>query len=280
MSKTSIEKQQLKSRKRLKLSKRIWELDFIRGICVILMCFDHFMFDSGYLFGNAWLKEGNEALSAFVQFARDYWVSALRINARYVVIVCFFIVCGISCSFSRSNFKRSIEIAIGAILVSIVTSLLNTAILFGVLHMLACSVFLWWVISKIGKNRYVTAALSFIAGVIIMSVSYSLTTSPPLSPPNLPWLHASLVVGQFSSADYFPLMPYAGIVLIGAALGPLLYPNKKSLLPLPYVNTITTPVRWVGRWAIFFYLFHQLIIAGLLALLSYLFLSPGNWIIF
>ena len=33
---------------------RIWELDFLRGVCVLLMIFDHFMFDVGDIFGSEW----------------------------------------------------------------------------------------------------------------------------------------------------------------------------------------------------------------------------------
>ena len=33
---------------------RIWELDFLRGVCVLLMVFDHTMYDIALQFGNTW----------------------------------------------------------------------------------------------------------------------------------------------------------------------------------------------------------------------------------
>ena len=40
------------------LRERIWELDFIRGLCVFLMIFDHMMFDLAYVFNDAWFPGG------------------------------------------------------------------------------------------------------------------------------------------------------------------------------------------------------------------------------
>ena len=44
----------LSKRKLSKGKNRIWELDFIRGICVLLMIWDHFMFNISEIFGEAW----------------------------------------------------------------------------------------------------------------------------------------------------------------------------------------------------------------------------------
>ncbi len=38
-------------------------------------------------------------------------------------------------------------------------------------------------------------------------------------------------VYDFSPGDYFPLIPNLGIFMAGAALGPVLYNKRRSLLP-------------------------------------------------
>ena len=91
---------------------RIWELDFLRGVCVLLMIFDHFMFDIGDIFGEEWAAvQGTDFFIGLYERALVYAESPLRLVTRDIVVWIFALLCGISCSFSRSNLKRGIEVA-------------------------------------------------------------------------------------------------------------------------------------------------------------------------
>ena len=93
-----------------KSRERIWELDFLRGVCVLLMIFDHFMFDIAGLFDKAWIATGKENIIQIVELAQNYINnSTLRTTTQHIVVWIFALLCGISCSFSRSNLKRGVR---------------------------------------------------------------------------------------------------------------------------------------------------------------------------
>ncbi|NLF79968.1 MAG: DUF1624 domain-containing protein [Clostridia bacterium] len=65
----------------------------------------------------------------------------------------------------------------------------------------------------------------------------------------------------FYTADYFPLIPYLGWFLLGAALGGLLYRDKRSLFP-GRGGRAARPFLWLGRHALLIYILHQPLIYG------------------
>ena len=66
---------------------------------------------------------------------------------------------------------------------------------------------------------------------------------------------------SFYSFDYFPLVPWLGIFLIGVSLGKSVYASKRSLLPWRLPKTF---VNWAGRHSLIIYIAHQPIIMGVL----------------
>jgi uncharacterized membrane protein len=71
---------------------------------------------------------------------------------------------------------------------------------------------------------------------------------------------------SFSSFDYFPLIPWFGVFLIGSALGKSVYASKRSLLPWRLPGTF---VNTAGRHSLLIYLVHQPVIMGVLYLLGW-----------
>ena len=112
----------LSKRKLSKGKNRIWELDFIRGICVLLMIWDHFMFNISEIFGEAWAT-ANPIHNGILDFAYNYESGMLREIFHPIIFCLFFILCGISCNLSRSNLKRGIEALFLAFGITVVTSL-------------------------------------------------------------------------------------------------------------------------------------------------------------
>lgn len=97
---------------------RIKEIDIIRGICILLMIFDHFIL----FYYNAYPDNtSNKILFEIYEFANIYLSNNWRIGIRFVVMSIFFILSGICCSFSRNNLKRGLKILIASMFITLAT---------------------------------------------------------------------------------------------------------------------------------------------------------------
>ena len=241
------------------MEKRIWELDFLRGVCVAAMIFDHVLYDLTYVF--------------FVPFSAlpAYFDWEIRTIIRIGVVLSFVLLCGISCSFSRSNLLRGAKLAVVAILLSAVTKVLDLVqgegdrfiIVFGVLHMLALSIVIYAILEK-----FISGKPLLVLGIVLAGIGVYFYTALYNAPSGFEIL--SLLVplkGGIYSADYFPLLPGVGFLLIGAFLGPVLYGTKTSRFPLKGAPRLSRPFLFAGRHALIFYLAHQPIVLGVLSLL-------------
>lgn len=267
---------------------RIWELDFLRGVCVLLMIFDHFMFDIGDIFGKAWAAaQGTEFFQGLYERALIYAESPLRLVTRDIVVWIFALLCGISCSFSRSNLKRGIEVAVFALIITAVTTYLEMPIKFGILHMFAVAILLWVLINFIArKDAWRTAVICLAVGIMIIIINEFCTARYAIDKnaftDNNDWYFiGEWMVGadNFYSADYYPIFPSVGYMLIGAGVAPLLYPKKRSLVPWLGEYNWHAPFDFWGRIAIWVYVLHQVAIAVILAAISWLFITPGDFVI-
>ena len=276
----------LLANRKSKSSNRIWELDFLRGVCVLLMVFDHTMFDIGYLFNEAWRSVGNETLSHLVDLAANqYMDSALRLTTQHIVVWIFALLCGISCSFSRNNLRRGVQAAIIAMIITIVTFFMDETIKFGILHMFAFSIIFWWFIDTICRhNKFFTAGICLFLGVMIIMLNEGLMTTyasnrHAFTTNNNFYFIGEFMLGEprtFSSADYYPIFPTMGYMLIGSALALFLYPKKKSLLPWLGKYDWHKPFSFWGKIAIWVYALHQVAVVVILSLISFCFMSPSK----
>ena len=262
--------------------RRIWELDFLRGTCVLLMIWDHLMFDIVSIFGPEWV-EANDKFSNILEFANNYWDGGLREFFHPIIFCMFFVICGISCSLSRNNLTRGIQAVMFALGITIVTSLLGEGMVirFGVLHMLAFSIIFWCIIDFVTMhNKTATSALCFIIGTIIIILNTLYIEYPPEEfKPGLEFIGSWYHTNNYS-ADYFPLLPNVGYVLLGASVGSYWYKDKKSLLPVLDKFNWHKPVGIWGRLALWVYVFHQPVIIFLLSIASYTIFTPGDLIFF
>lgn len=276
----------LLANRKSKSSNRIWELDFLRGVCVLLMIFDHTMYDIGFLFCDAWRSVGNDTLSHLVELAADYYRdSALRLTTQHIVVWIFALLCGISCSFSRNNLKRGVQAAIIAMIITLVTYLMNDTIKFGILHMFAFSIIFWWLIDTICMhNKFFTTGICLFLGVMIIMMDKGFMATyaankQAFTDNNTFYFLGEFMLGDprnFSSADYYPIFPTTGYMLIGSSLAIFLYPKKKSLLPWLGKYDWHKPFSFWGKIAIWVYALHQVAVVVLLSLVSFCFMSPSE----
>lgn len=220
---------------------RIWEIDFLRGVAIILMALFHLFYD---------LKE-------FYGYNFEYQTGIIYYIGKLSALM-FIMLTGISCSFSKNNLKRGIRVLFYALIITIVTYIYdpNTYVNFGILHFLATCIILYKFFRPLNNLAlFSLGTLIILTGYIINQFSVSSNIFVPFG----------LTSDNYTSLDYYPLFPYLGVFLYGIAIKSLLYPANKSLLN-PYFNF--KPINFFGKHSLFIYLIHQPIIIGLLKVLD------------
>jgi uncharacterized membrane protein len=232
--------------------ERIWEIDFLRGVAIILMVCYHLLFDLGEFVG----------VKTFLGWSTDLSKTAWII-AQFFFAGLFVVLSGTSSTLSRNNVRRGLRLLAVSLLVSIATYIFDasSAVYFGILQCLAVSMLLYGAAFETAKANVCAAA-----GAAVLGLGAA-----------LPWLKRALAVRtdwlmplglhgpSFSAFDYFPLIPWFGIFLVGAAMGKSLYASKQSLLPWRLPRTF---VHFAGRHSLLIYIVHQPLIMGVLYLLG------------
>ncbi len=286
---------------------RIWELDFLRGFTIILMCIDHFMFDlsdSGIGFSAVWKAQGGaaEAIARLAEmwWSHSHWIGRTRDVIQIIAWCVFFGLCGGSTIFSRDNLSRTMKTMLAAAVITLGTTLAAhldivsqyDIITFGVLHMLSFATLIVsavYALSRLAKEK--GDLVFFIASVILAGgaflANYLIGQAAVQPNETLMFLHESFimrngkVVSEFYGvySDYFALLPYLGYVFAGGAFVVLVYGSGKSLLPKAD-GKWNRPFRFVGRHTLLVVIVHQVFNMLLLAVLTGLFVDAGNFVVF
>lgn len=219
---------------------RIEEVDFFRGIALILMIIFHIFFDLEEFFNYDIVKE-------------SIFINLLGKTSSTL----FIIIAGISSHLSRNNKKRSLLIFLYASIISFITYLYSpiSFIGFGILHFLAFSIFFADYFKKLSAPK-----LIFLSCIII---SLGIYFKKIIMPNNI-LFPLGLVSAQYSSLDFFPIFPNLGIFFIGLAVGKIFYKQKKPRL---FKDFPIKSINFLGRHSLFIYLIHQPLILAFLFLL-------------
>lgn len=203
----------------------------------------------------------------------------LLLLARFTALTFIFIV-GISLtiSYSRSSdlpkkrlrikyLKRGLKIFSYGLLITLITYLFipENYIIFGILHFIGLSIIL--VYPLIDKEL-----LPLLVALITIPLgSWLNTLSTDTS--YLIWLGIS--PEAFTTVDYFPILPWIGVILIGIYIGHRAYPRGERCFKVPDLSG-RLPVKifsLLGRRSLLIYFLHQPAIIGVLYFLRLL--RPG-----
>jgi len=255
--------------------ERIWELDFLRGFAIIMMIFDHFMFDLSYFpryFSNFYDLD-LELFNWLQENAVLYWNSVLRFFGRHFFVFIFLFVSGISFTFSKNNFKRGIKMLVIAVIISLGTLLMDSVlgydvlIIFGVIHMFAVNTLITAFIRKWIKNETVILFIGMLVLTISFIFGFFEPTSVALTWGNLP----GIIIGLKSfGSDYFGILPYLGFIIIGTVIGNIFYKNRVSLFPQKKFSQ-NNVILLTGRYSLWVYVLHQPLVLGVVMMIAYLF---------
>lgn len=230
------------------MKSRIWELDALRGVCVLGMIAVHFVYDLTELYGIvSWQYPG------WFAFVKD-WGGVL-----------FLLISGICATLGSRSVRRGLIVFACGMLCTAVTAGMallglsgkSIVIYFGVLHCLGVCMLLWAALRRLPTPVLGGAgAVMVVCGLLLRGCAFSFPYLMPLG----------FVPEGFASSDYFPLLPNLGFFLLGTVLGRTLYREKKTRFPSvrqssPAVKFLTA----VGKYSLQIYLLHQPILAAVFA---------------
>lgn len=242
---------------KVKENRRIWEIDFVRGVAILIMVVIHFIFVTSTFFGID-VFEGESLLSTISSLLQQYGG------------IVFIIISGISAILSSNNSKRGLQLFFVAMLVTYVTLIFSSVIMnnqhnytvrFGILHFLSICMILSPFFMKV-KSRYLIpiALIAIFVGIYCRNNGIDIAAIAGYE--IHPW---------FRSSDYFPLLPYIGYFIIGIVIGRIVYKEKKSIFKNSdkiEKNVIIRFFSFCGRHTLIIYLVHQPILFGILEILS------------
>ncbi|MBS3773138.1 MAG: DUF1624 domain-containing protein [Candidatus Thermoplasmatota archaeon] len=237
-------------------SRRFWEIDATRAVAILMMVTFHVVYDLDH-FG-----------SADIGATSGFWRMFAQATASL-----FLLLVGVSLTLSHSRasrrlggktlplkyLKRGFRIFLYGMAITVVTWLFlpDGIILFGILHCIGLSIILAYPL--LGRPRL---ALPFgltciAAGIVVNSVEAGTNL--------LLWL--GVRTGDMYMFDYFPLLPWLGVVLLGVFTGSMLYPDGERRFHLPDVTgwPMAGLLSWMGRHSLAIYLAHQPVLVALLA---------------
>lgn len=219
------------------MKNRIWEIDFFRGIALIMMIMFHLIYD---------LKE---FYSYDFEYLEGFWY-----YEGLVSVVIFTLISGISATLAHNNFKRGLSVFGYGMFLTVVTYFYapKMYIRFGTLHMLGFCMMAYNYLDELKKRYLLAISITTIAAGNIFA---TMTVKSPYLYP------LGLLNSGFSSLDYYPILPWFGVFLLGVILGKTIYHRKKSLFGF---NPKFEPISYMGRHSLFIYFTHQLVILALL----------------
>lgn len=239
------------------LSRRLWEIDSLRGIAILMMVTYHLLWD---------LQE----LAGFpVNVYEGFWFYFQVCTASL-----FLLVVGISLSQSYKRDKgketggnlwqkyifRGLRIYVWGLVITVATYFFDpyAFVRFGILHLIGFSIMVSYPFL-----RFRWANLFFgIAVILLRQYIYYLNL-------DVSWLNwLGLDATPRAAIDFFSVLPWFGMVLIGIFIGNTLYFNTIDKVHLPDLSQFLTVRILVslGRKSLTIYLVHQPIIISFLVL--------------
>lgn len=229
------------------MKKRIWELDFLRGVCILGVVIVHLIYD---------LVDLHEII--------DWKYPPLFEFIKNWGGIIFILLSGICVTLGSRSVRRGLIVFACGMICTVVTygmyyfGLAGSIIIiyFGVLHCLGACMILWPLFKKFPWW------LLLVIGVVLIAAGFYIDAKVRVD--HLWLMPLGLHVPNFLTSDYFPLLPYLGFFLLGAVLGKTVYRKKETLLPkVDAGNPIVRFFLLCGKHSLWIYLLHQPVLNGI-----------------
>jgi uncharacterized membrane protein len=132
-------------------------------------------------------------------------------------------------------------------------------IIFGILHFIGISIILSIPFIHFQKTNIILGFILILCGIYLRTMTFNFNWLIPLG----------FLPHRFSTIDYFPILPWFGIALIGMAIGNIFYPNGNRLYNFKdrSSNRIIKILCFLGRHSLIIYFLHQPILVLLIFIL-------------
>lgn len=265
---------------------RIHEIDFFRGVLICLVVMDHIFnltmsYSYGWCGGDSAIIAGTavEPFYTMYRVASFYWYNTARHIVRWFCLCSFCFLSGISCAFSRNNWKRAGQMITLWFIIMVFSNILQSLVDyshidlsidalrvdFNVIGVLAWSTLIYCFV----QDKPWGWLLAFcIAGMLLHPVCVLLSWTPWGKDPNtyaVPFLEPEWY-GPHRQADFMPLFPYLGFFFAGALVSKFTYSvNKKS-----YFKQFEweRPFCFAGRHSLQIYILHFAVLIGIFSLIG------------
>jgi len=241
--------------------KRFWEVDFVRGLAVILMIFYNWSYTLNFLDIHLITPLTNTL----------YWKTF-----PILIASTFLFIAGISLSISWNRFQktgkpkwkkyglRGTKILGYGLAITLVTLIFypDNFIFYGILHLIGTTILLSpFVIDNWKKSLTATLIILSLFSLLQRPITDSLTTAT-----------IGLTQPSFQTLDYFPIIPYSAIIYLGTTIGHHLYPKAKrnqKIVKIQKIEPENQILQKLGRHSLKIYLLHQPILILILQILGY-----------
>jgi uncharacterized membrane protein len=241
-------------------AQRYDTLDTLRGVAIVWMTVFHFCFDLNY-FG--WLKQ-------------NFYADPLWTWQRTAIVSLFLFCAGLGQSVAVAQgqgwprfWKRWAQVAGCALLVTAGSFFMfpKSFIYFGVLHGIAVMLVVVRLTAGWGRWLWLAGALAIAAKPL---AGWAHAQWPELAFLNAPaWNWLGLISRKPVTEDYVPLIPWLGAMWWGLAAGQWLLVHRRDVLQRPLPRP-ATPLAWLGRWSLSWYMLHQPVMIGVLSAIKWL----------
>ena len=239
-------------------SKRYWEVDAIRGISLLGMIFFHTFF----------------LLGTFHVISISVWEWIC--NYIWLGTSIFVIISGVSLilrhgrmngrpkkAYYAAIIKRGIQVMLIGVGIALVASVfIHFAIgdgrymYFNFLQMMGWCMILCIPFLRLGKWNFIPAILFIALGLFLETVSGPTYLMP-----------FGILPDGFVPRDYFPIFPWLGVMLLGVALGSVLYPNGYRKWKIPDGGRVGAVLAKIGKYPLQIYVLHLPIIGAVILLM-------------
>ena len=237
------------------IKKRFWEIDTLRGFAIINMIIFNYSFALSYL-----------------------KIYNLNLGLTYASLIAstFIFLSGLSLTISYSRvkkrkpkeiykkfFSRGLKIVGYGILITFITFLTfpQVFVIFGILHFIGISIIFGLFFLNFKKLNLFLGSLIIALGIYLQNFRF-----------DFPWLlWLGFIPKYFYTVDYFPILPWFGVSLLGIFFGNLLYKNGKRKFKIKDLSNLSIVkfLAFLGRKSLIIYLAHQPLLILILLILGF-----------
>ncbi len=228
--------------------ERVQTIDFIKGVDIVFMVIFNYSVTLSYL--------------GLIHIQPDLFYRSFPLIIASIFIFLSGSTAYISLQNDEKNFGRrylfrGIKLFIFATFITIFTKMFvpDGTIYFGILHFFAISSFLVPIFIKYDKFNSIAGVLIILSGIYLQMKEFSFTY--------LLWL--GFIPENFTTFDYFPLIPWMGVLLLGISFG-------KSIIDrtghIEFKSEMAKAFIFFGKKSLTLYLIHQPVLIFFLMLIG------------